>query len=131
MNSARFAVATSMTPCSVEPLSSALGGSFDRCGRGNNTPAITKLLNRTTANTIEKRVLVMVSLFFNTGAPGRTRTCGPLLRRQMLYPLSYGSTSLSAADVSMALGLLQKNLRHNTKRLPENLPVAISSLKNE
>jgi len=31
----------------------------------------------------------------------------------------------------MALGLLQKNLRHNTKRLPENLPVAISSLKNE
>ena len=25
------------------------------------------------------------------GAPGRTRTCDPLLRRQMLYPLSYGS----------------------------------------
>src|SRR5437763_11272108 len=25
------------------------------------------------------------------GAPGRTRTCGPLLRRQILYPLSYGS----------------------------------------
>ena len=24
------------------------------------------------------------------GAPGRDRTCGPLLRRQLLYPLSYG-----------------------------------------
>jgi hypothetical protein len=24
------------------------------------------------------------------GAPGRTRTCGPLLRKQVLYPLSYG-----------------------------------------
>src|SRR6185369_9648005 len=23
-------------------------------------------------------------------APGRDRTCGPLLRRQLLYPLSYG-----------------------------------------
>jgi hypothetical protein len=27
-------------------------------------------------------------------APGWTRTSGPLLRRQMLYPLSYGSTSI-------------------------------------
>jgi hypothetical protein len=26
----------------------------------------------------------------NTGAPGRIRTCGLLLRRQTLYPLSYG-----------------------------------------
>ncbi len=26
----------------------------------------------------------------NGSAPGRTRTCGPLLRRQMLCPLSYG-----------------------------------------
>lgn len=24
------------------------------------------------------------------GAPDRNRTCGPLLRRQLLYPLSYG-----------------------------------------
>src|SRR6059058_4144511 len=109
-----------MTPCSVEPLSSALGGSFDRCGRGNNTPAITTLLNRTTTNTIEKRVLVMVSLFFNTGAPGRTRTCGPLLRRQMLYPLSYGSASLSAADVSMPLGLLQKTMSQYKKGYRKN-----------
>jgi hypothetical protein len=26
----------------------------------------------------------------NVGAPGRIRTCGLLLRRQTLYPLSYG-----------------------------------------
>ena len=26
-----------------------------------------------------------------SGAPSRTRTCGLLLRRQLLYPLSYGS----------------------------------------
>jgi hypothetical protein len=25
----------------------------------------------------------------NTGTPGRNRTCDPLLRRQLLYPLSY------------------------------------------
>ena len=31
------------------------------------------------------------------GAPGRTRTCDPLLRRQMLYPLSYGSFDLDRA----------------------------------
>jgi hypothetical protein len=29
-----------------------------------------------------------------TGDPGRIRTCNPLLRRQMLYPLSYGTTVL-------------------------------------
>ena len=29
------------------------------------------------------------------GAPGRTRTCNPLLRRQMLCPLSYRGTLLS------------------------------------
>src|SRR5205809_1813400 len=65
------------------------------------------------------------------GAPGRTRTCGPLLRRQMLYPLSYGSTSLSAPDVSMPLGLLQKTSVRIQKGYRKNLPVAISSLKNE
>ena len=27
-----------------------------------------------------------------TGAPGRSRTCDPLLRRQLLYPLSYRGT---------------------------------------
>ena len=27
-------------------------------------------------------------------APGRTRTCDPLLRKQVLYPLSYGRISL-------------------------------------
>src|SRR5215471_3655785 len=32
-----------------------------------------------------------------SGAPGRTRTCDPLLRRQMLYPLSYGSLRLVVA----------------------------------
>ncbi len=31
------------------------------------------------------------------GAPGRTRTCDPLLRRQMLYPLSYGSLATVGA----------------------------------
>src|SRR5439155_26400494 len=28
------------------------------------------------------------------GAPGRIRTCNPLLRRQMLCPLSYGGSAL-------------------------------------
>ncbi len=36
-----------------------------------------------------------------TGAPGRIRTCGLLLRRQTLYPLSYGG----AADQLRQLGL--------------------------
>jgi hypothetical protein len=26
-----------------------------------------------------------------SGDPGRSRTCDPLLRRQVLYPLSYGT----------------------------------------
>jgi hypothetical protein len=30
----------------------------------------------------------------NTGAPGRIRTCGLLLRRQTLYPLSYGGARI-------------------------------------
>src|SRR5437016_9931080 len=106
-----------MTPCSVEPLSSALGGSFDRCGRGNNTPAITTLLNRTTANTIEKRVLVMVSSFFNTGAPGRTRTCGPLLRGRFSNPLTYGTLTLTVAIVGLLLELLKKIFLNKTKGL--------------
>src|SRR6266436_10306921 len=80
--------------------------------------------------TRERGPKTTIKLETKDGAPGRTRTCGPLLRRQMLYPLSYGSTSLSAADVSMPLGLVQKNLR-DIKRLPENLPVAFSPLKNE
>src|SRR4051812_39928121 len=29
-------------------------------------------------------------LGYGGSAPGRNRTCNPLLRRQMLYPLSYG-----------------------------------------
>lgn len=28
--------------------------------------------------------------YFYLGAPGQIRTAGPLFRRQMLYPLSYG-----------------------------------------
>ena len=36
-------------------------------------------------------------------APGWARTSDPLLRRQMLYPLSYGSTLFNDADVSMRL----------------------------
>jgi hypothetical protein len=36
------------------------------------------------------------------GAPGRTRTCDPRLRRPMLYPLSYGR--LCRAEASGALG---------------------------
>jgi hypothetical protein len=28
--------------------------------------------------------------FIELGAPGRTRTCGQVLRRHLLYPLSYG-----------------------------------------
>ena len=35
--------------------------------------------------------------FKEDGAPGRTRTCDPLLRRQMLYPLSYGSRVFDSA----------------------------------
>ena len=32
------------------------------------------------------------------GAPGRTRTCGQVLRRHLLYPLSYGGRSWSGWD---------------------------------
>ena len=34
----------------------------------------------------------------NKGTPGRTRTCDPLLRRQMLYPLSYGRTKTTVTS---------------------------------
>ena len=37
----------------------------------------------------------------NSNAPGWARTSDPLLRRQMLYPLSYGSALFNDADVSM------------------------------
>jgi hypothetical protein len=33
-----------------------------------------------------------------TGTPGWTRTNDPLLRRQLLYPLSYGGTTQSVPD---------------------------------
>ena len=40
------------------------------------------------------------------GAPGRTRTCDPLLRRQMLYPLSYGRSPKLTAPTEIALLIL-------------------------
>lgn len=33
------------------------------------------------------------------GAPGRTRTCGQVLRRHLLYPLSYGGGWAVARDL--------------------------------
>jgi hypothetical protein len=35
---------------------------------------------------------VIVGIRTTENAPGRIRTCGPLLRRQLLYPLSYGGS---------------------------------------
>lgn len=37
------------------------------------------------------------------GTPGRDRTCDPLLRRQLLYPLSYGCTNSTAGTLEVAL----------------------------
>ena len=42
-------------------------------------------------------------LIDNKSTPGRTRTCDPLLRRQMLYPLSYGRV-----DMEMSQRLFQR-----------------------
>ena len=36
----------------------------------------------------------MESAFHVTGAPDTNRTCDPLLRRKVLYPLSYGGARL-------------------------------------
>ena len=36
------------------------------------------------------QILSELHLRWSDGAPGRIRTCGLLLRRQTLYPLSYG-----------------------------------------
>lgn len=38
---------------------------------------------------------------FEMSAPGRNRTCGLLLRRQTLYPLSYGGANSDAAPLGV------------------------------
>ncbi len=38
---------------------------------------------------------------FEMSAPGRNRTCGLLLRRQTLYPLSYGGANSEAAPLGV------------------------------
>jgi hypothetical protein len=49
-------------------------------------------------------------------APGTARTCDPLLRRQMLYPLSYGSSLFNDADVSMRLTFaVNRETRNGTR----------------
>ena len=65
------------------------------------------------------------------GAPGRTRTCDPLLRRQMLYPLSYGSFVVKTVRMLARLNLSLQHLRHkkkgcrNTLRQPLDLEKVI------
>ena len=40
--------------------------------------------------------------------PGKTRTCDPLLRRQMLYPLSYGADFILKEPLPDHAGGLQR-----------------------
>ena len=44
---------------------------------------------------------------FCGGAPGATRTHDPLLRKQVLYPLSYGGVQIGSADLTRSLGKAQ------------------------
>lgn len=42
----------------------------------------------------------MLKPFLKISDPGRNRTCGQLIRNQLLYPLSYGAPCfLSAANI--------------------------------
>ena len=40
-----------------------------------------------------------------SGDPGRIRTCDPLIRNQVLYPLSYGASSIVAFAI-LVLGII-------------------------
>ena len=42
------------------------------------------------ASTVFLPVVVVACVQVGWGAPGRTRTCDQVLRRHLLYPLSYG-----------------------------------------
>ena len=59
-------------------------------------------LSNTTATRQREKLLRISKVECLNGAPGRTRTCGPLLRRQMLYPLSYGSPEAGARLAMLA-----------------------------
>ncbi len=37
----------------------------------------------------------MAAILYSNGAPSTNRTCDPLLRRKVLYPLSYGGVAAS------------------------------------
>src|SRR5688572_21116022 len=54
------------------------------------------------------------------GAPGRSRTCDPRLRRPVLYPLSYGRESMIMRSFSLfvlaALRLCDPNRRAQPRR---------------
>src|SRR6266513_3625420 len=65
------------------------------------------------------------------GAPGRTRTCGPLLRRQMLYPLSYGSFAFRFRRI-LARAWHKSNSAAKRKRLSDTLrqPCSLSETLN-
>src|ERR1700756_4839944 len=70
----------------------------DRVPRGTATPLrpCSGSMGRTAARNGARRVALLCKscaelyLRWSEGAPGRIRTCGLLLRRQTLYPLSYG-----------------------------------------
>ena len=45
------------------------------------------------------------TVLFPNGDPGRIRTCDPLIRNQVLYPLSYGASSIVAFAI-LVLGII-------------------------
>ena len=53
------------------------------------------LVARERRNPGERRqpTLCVIAAPIPVGAPGRTRTCDPLIRSQPLYPLSYGAAA--------------------------------------
>ena len=68
------------------------------------------MLSRTAVNaalTVFTLVVASVGVQVGAGAPGRTRTCGQVLRRHLLCPLSYGrsrSTLSPARSLDRASG---------------------------
>ena len=56
----------------------------------NGGPAEQKQVDGTGMAQVRAVSLKQAVDLLNTGAPDRIRTCGLLLRRQTLYPLSYG-----------------------------------------
>ena len=70
---------TSIAPCSKTPARAWNGSALPKA-------ALARQMART-------YLPLRFSLLFENGAPGEIRTPDPLIRSQLLYPLSYGRTS--------------------------------------